>query len=177
MNSFMEFMNSHGDMLAIASALLSMAAFVFSASNLIGLRRATRRLMRQLADKESDYDADLSDVTDRELRKIANYLTHFEDVRVLKDAGHEREREKDVKNDFFVFTRAFEDLDEDAKRNIVRSLKTERGPNKVRAIRNWMVHSHTYRGGHDGGLVVAGANNLGKHRRESEVRGENRTAE
>jgi hypothetical protein len=68
----LQFVGDQSERIAVISAVLSLAALTFSSVNFVRLFSAYSKLMRRLFVKERALNADLSDVNDRELRKIAN---------------------------------------------------------------------------------------------------------
>jgi hypothetical protein len=136
----LQFVGDQSERIAVISAVLSLAALTFSSVNFVRLFSAYSKLMRRLFVKERALNADLSDVNDRELRKIANYLSKF-DGKVKTNPIDQVER-SDTTSDFLVFCYAFEGLEKNYREEVLKSINKSKSQDKVRMLRNIIFHSH-----------------------------------
>lgn len=128
--------------LASISAALGLWATIYS---YIKLRRDTASistLIDKLNEEERIEDANLGDATDREIRKIVSYVNHAEDEEWKKAALDITDVIPGKNEDFLIFHRAFSDLDENDKKNVVNFLKRDDLFVQAKILRTILIHGH-----------------------------------
>lgn len=129
-----------GHLLGLASMLLSALALIYSLFNSIRLARTSSQLMSSLSDAERRHNANLSDLTDRELRKILLYIAGTGTRRRFNFHMDEETIRRD--EDFYVFVDAFESIEPKYRKIFTEGCQSDDSYKKARFLRNLIVHSH-----------------------------------
>lgn len=144
MNSLDQILSTTAPFAAAIAAFAGAILAAITAISVLRYSRSKRRLEDLLIKFEDEFDADLSISNDREIRKILVYLSNF-DAKNYKRFDTKNNIlfiHSDHLKDYYVFTKAFDELESDQKVAIIDNLRKESAIDRMKYIRNMLVHAH-----------------------------------
>lgn len=135
-------MTEIANVLASISAVLALSATVYSYMKLRRNTASISSLIDKLNEEEKIEDANLGDATDRELRKIVSYVNHVDDEDWKNTALDIVDVVPGKNEDFLIFHRAFSELNESDKKNVVNFLRKDDLLVQAKVLRNILIHGH-----------------------------------
>jgi hypothetical protein len=139
------FLQSIAPFASVFAAALGALAAAFSTHSAIRYTRSKRQLEKNIKWLEIKSNANVADVTDRELRRIVVQLDKYRNdtpTKSLVTYKPHRGRDRGLQ-DYVIFWNAFEKLPETHRKVIANNISNESSIERIKYVRNLLTHAHS----------------------------------